>query len=140
MSGMDNISVKKNITAMRKGLGLTQQEMADRLGISRNAYRRIESGETALLNDYLLQIAAILDRTADELVLGYAPVEKDSRTLAELREKYLQDGIEQERKSQERISALEQTVLLQEKRIALLEDLVKTKEEIIVMLKKEIQK
>lgn len=137
---MDNISVKKNITAMRKGLGLTQQEMADRLGISRNAYRRIESGETALLNDYLLQIAAILDRTADELVLGYAPVEKDSRTLAELREKYLQDGIEQERKSQERISALEQTVLLQEKRIALLEDLVKTKEEIIVMLKKEIQK
>lgn len=140
MSGMDNISVKKNITAVRKGLGLTQQEMADRLGISRNAYRRIESGETALLNDYLLQIAAILDRTADELVLGYAPVEKDSRTLAELREKYLQDGIEQERKSQERISALERTVLLQEKRIALLEDLVKTKEEIIVMLKKEIQK
>ena len=137
---MDNISVKKNITAVRKGLGLTQQEMADRLGISRNAYRRIESGETALLNDYLLQIAAILDRTADELVLGYAPVEKDSRTLAELREKYLQDGIEQERKSQERISALERTVLLQEKRIALLEDLVKTKEEIIVMLKKEIQK
>lgn len=137
---MDNISVKKNITAMRKGLGLTQQEMADRLGISRNAYRRIESGETALLNDYLLQIAAILDRTADELVLGYAPVEKDSRTLAELREKYLQDGIEQERKSQERISALEQTVLLQEKRIALLEDLVRTKDEIIAMLKKEIQK
>ena len=137
---MDNISVKKNITAMRKGLGLTQQEMADRLGISRNAYRRIESGETALLNDYLLQIAAILDRTADELVLGYAPVEKDSRTLAELREKYLQDGIEQERKSQERISALEQTVLLQEKRIALLEDLVRTKDEIIALLKKEIQK
>lgn len=137
---MDNISVKKNITAMRKGLGLTQQEMADRLGISRNAYRRIESGETALLNDYLLQIAAILDRTADELVLGYAPVEKDSRTLAELREKYLQDGIEQERKSQERISALEQTVLLQEKRIALLEDLVRTKDEIIAMLKKEIRK
>lgn len=137
---MDNISVKKNITAIRKQLGLTQQEMADRMGISRNAYRRIESGETALVNDYLLQIASILDKTADELVLGYTPPENYGRTLEDLREKYYQEGMEKEKKSREAIASLQQTVMAQEKRIALLEDLVKTKEEIIVMLKKEIQR
>ena len=137
---MDNISVKKNITAIRKQLGLTQQEMADRMGISRNAYRRIESGETALVNDYLLRIASILDKTADELVLGYTPPENYGRTLEDLREKYYQEGMEKEKKSREAIASLQQTVMAQEKRIALLEDLVKTKEEIIVMLKKEIQK
>ncbi len=137
---MDNISVKKNITAIRKQLGLTQQEMADRMGISRNAYRRIESGETALVNDYLLRIASILDKTADELVLGYTPPENYGRTLEDLREKYYQEGMEKEKKSREAIASLQQTVMAQEKRIALLEDLVKTKEEIIVMLKKEIQR
>ena len=137
---MDNISVKKNITAIRKQLGLTQQEMADRMGISRNAYRRIESGETALVNDYLLRIASILDKTADELVLGYTPPENYGRTLEDLREKYYQEGMEKEKKSREAIASLQQTVMAQEKRIALLEDLVKTKEEIIVMLKKETQR
>ena len=137
---MDNISVKKNITAIRKQLGLTQQEMADRMGISRNAYRRIESGETALVNDYLLRIASILDKTADELVLGYTPPENYGRTLEDLREKYYQEGMEKETQSREAIASLQQTVMAQEKRIALLEDLVKTKEEIIVMLKKEIQR
>ena len=137
---MDNISVKKNITAIRKQLGLTQQEMADRMGISRNAYRRIESGETALVNDYLLRIASILDKTADELVLGYTPPENYGRTLEDLREKYYQEGMEKEKKSREAIASLQQTVMAQEKRMALLEDLVKTKDEIIVMLKKEIQR
>ena len=139
MSGMDNGSVKKNITAIRKKLGLTQQEMADKMGISRNAYRRIESGETALVNDYLLRIASILDMTADELVLGYAPLENDG-TLNELREKYLREGQEKERIYQEKISTLERTVQSQERRIALLEDLARTKDEIIAMLKKEIQR
>lgn len=136
---MDNGSVKKNITAIRKKLGLTQQEMADKMGISRNAYRRIESGETALVNDYLLRIASILDMTADELVLGYAPLENDG-TLNELREKYLREGQEKERIYQEKISTLERTVQSQERRIALLEDLARTKDEIIAMLKKEIQR
>lgn len=137
--GMDNNSVKKNIAVLRKRLGLTQQEMAEKLGISRNAYRRIESGETALVNDYLLRIASILDMTADELVLGYTPLENDG-TLNELREKYLREGQEKERIYQEKISTLERTVQSQEQRIALLEDLARTKDEIIAMLKKEIQR
>lgn len=137
--GMDNNSVKKNIAVLRKRLGLTQQEMAEKLGISRNAYRRIESGETALVNDCLLRIASILDSTADELVLGYAPRENDGPTLNELRTRYLQESAEKERMYQEKINVLEETVRSHEKRIELLEDLVKTKEEIISMLKKEQQ-
>ncbi len=132
---MDNSSVKKNITAARKSLGLTQQKMAEKMGISRNAYRRIESGETALLNDYLLRIASILDKTPAELVLGYVPHESEDKTLDEMRVKYLNEKEEKERTSRE----MEQTIRSMENRIALLEDLVKTKDEIISMLKKEKQ-
>ncbi len=136
---MDNNSVKKNITALRKKLGLTQQEMAEKMGISRNAYRRIESGETSLVNDYLPRIASILDRTADELVLGYAPPGNPGATLNEIRARYLQEWKESERMYLDKISGLEETVRSYEARIALLEDLVRTKDEIISMLKKEKQ-
>lgn len=137
---MDNNSVKKNITALRKSLGFTQQEMAEKLGISRNAYRRIESGETALVNDYLMDIAAILGKTPDELLLGYMPDENAGRILDELRVEYSRRGAEKESEYRAEIDVLNRTVLSLENRISLLEDLVKTKDEIIAMLKKDKQR
>jgi len=38
--------MRKNLQAARKAAGLTQQEMADRLGIGLRHYKKIESGET----------------------------------------------------------------------------------------------
>ena len=38
--------MRKNLQAARKAAGLTQQEMADRLGIGLLHYKKIESGET----------------------------------------------------------------------------------------------
>ena len=93
----------------------------------------------SLVNDYLPRIASILDRTADELVLGYAPPENPGATLNEIRARYLQEWKEAERMYLDKISGLEETVRSYEARIALLEDLVRTKDEIISMLKKEKQ-
>lgn len=38
--------MRKNLQTARKAAGLTQQEMADRLGIGLRHYKKIESGET----------------------------------------------------------------------------------------------
>ena len=38
--------VRKNLRDARRDLGMTQQELADRLGISLRHYQRVESGST----------------------------------------------------------------------------------------------
>ena len=70
---MDNDSVKDNIRNFRKIYKLTQSEMADKLGISRTAYRNIESGETRLISENVSRIADILHIRTEDLVLGYSP-------------------------------------------------------------------
>ncbi len=70
---MDDQSIKKNIAGLRKKSGLTQTELADRIGISRTAYRNLESGSTRMLNENIDKVAEVLDRPVEEIVLGYSP-------------------------------------------------------------------
>jgi len=42
--------------------------MADELGISQNAYSKLESGKTPILLDRLYEVAAVLDTTIYELL------------------------------------------------------------------------
>jgi len=70
---MDNNSVKKNLRNSRKEKRLTQKEMAEKMGISRTAYRNLEEGDTKLLSDHIGQFARILGKSEEELVLGYHP-------------------------------------------------------------------
>ena len=39
-------SMRKNLRAARKAKGMTQQSMADKLGVGLRHYKKIESGET----------------------------------------------------------------------------------------------
>lgn len=70
---MDNNSVKRNIEGIRKELGLSQQTMAEKLGITRNAYRRIEKGQTRLFNDVIPKLADLSGRTVEEIFIGFRP-------------------------------------------------------------------
>ena len=70
---MDDTSIKKNIAASREKAGLSQAEMALRLGISRPAYRNIEKGDTVLLKEVLVRIAGELNVSVEYLLLGYDP-------------------------------------------------------------------
>jgi len=70
---MDNNSVKKNLKNSRKEKRITQKEMAEKMGISRTAYRNLEEGDTKLLSDHIGQFARILGKSEEELVLGYHP-------------------------------------------------------------------
>ena len=125
---MDNKTVKENIYRIRKEKKITQQQMAERLGMSRNSYRRIESGDTVLVNDHIVQIADLLEMSPDELLLGDSASD-GRKILDEMRVGYAQEISDRNRI----ISSLEE-------RIRLLEDLVRTKDEIITMLKKQEQR
>lgn len=83
---MDEESVKKRILGFRMERKLSQKEMADKLGISRNAYRAIENGQTRMLSAHLDAIAQIANTSTEELVLGYKPA--DIQSLNDIKAAY----------------------------------------------------
>ena len=85
-----NSSIKEKIFEIRRKKGISQEKMAQLLGISNNSFRKLEKGKTTLLNDRLWKIAKILEVSLEELML-----EEDFNTgmsLADIeREKFLRE-------------------------------------------------
>ena len=69
---MDNNSIKENIERIRTEHHLSQAEMAKELGISRNAYRKLEKGETKLISDTVFKIADVLNVSPEEVLIGHS--------------------------------------------------------------------
>lgn len=132
---MDNKSVKNNITRIRRAAGLSQGDMAERLGLSRTAYRNLEKGDTQLINGKVEQIAGILETSAEELVLGYSPSEKDS---GRLKDEFLAEKTELISEYEKEIARLRNHIATLTEHIELLKDSNRTKDEIISMLKKKL--
>jgi len=55
------------IKALRSAKNYTQEQMADRIGVSRQKYARIESGVNSITLDMLTKIAGILDVTVGDI-------------------------------------------------------------------------
>lgn len=86
---MDNKSIKENILRLREERGLTQEYVADCIGISLNAYWGIEKGKTSLISQRIDQIAKILNVSVSEIIFGYdAEKETISKLLDESDKKY----------------------------------------------------
>ena len=85
---MDNDSIKRNLLKIRLEHNLSQEEMADILGIARNTYRNIEKGKTRLINETVIKVAAWAGITPEEVVLGYTPSEAGSAKLKDARERF----------------------------------------------------
>jgi transcriptional regulator with XRE-family HTH domain len=67
--------MKKNITSLqikikrlRLEKGISQTKVASKLGISQNAYSKIELGYSGIKIDKLYKIADVLDTTVKELL------------------------------------------------------------------------
>ena len=56
---MDNASIKENIFRIRTEKGLSQDEMARKLGVVRNTYRKIEKGDIRLISEHVSELAMI---------------------------------------------------------------------------------
>lgn len=62
------MKINEKIRFLRESKSLTQDEMADRLGMSTNGYAKIERGETRLTIPKLEQIVEVFDTDILELV------------------------------------------------------------------------
>ena len=124
---MDNSSIKDNIRKIRKARRLTQEEIPLQLGMSLTAYRDLEKGNTSIINSNLHKIASLLDTPTEEIVLGYRPSQIEGANLKEVQQEY-----------SDRISVLERRIADLEKLACSLEETIRSKNEIISMLKKRL--
>ena len=135
---MNNYSVKKNISQKRKASGISQTEMADKLGLSRTAYRNIEMGDTRLISDKGEDIARLLDVTAEELVLGYKPSENMAMRFNDIEHEFEEERSAIIRQYESEMKRLENTIDTLNSYITALKDTLLTKDEMIAMLKKKL--
>ena len=124
---MDNASIKNNIFNVRKSRKLTQNEIAQSLNISVNAYRAIEKGMTAIVNPHVVRMADLLELSTEELVLGYYPVQETDISIDDIKAEY-----------GNKVNSLEEQLDRMEKLVESLEETIATKNEIINMLKKSL--
>lgn len=62
------MTTQDNIRQLRESLDMTQEQMAEKLHLTKNGYAKIERGETALTVARLEQIAGIFDIDMSELL------------------------------------------------------------------------
>lgn len=67
---MDDQSIKENIRRKRKARGISQESMAENMGVANSTYWEIESGSTSILNPNLGKIAESLGCSVAEIVCG----------------------------------------------------------------------
>ena len=132
---MDNARIKENIIRIRNEKGISQEDMANSLGISRNSYRSIEKGSTNVISRRLGEIAHLLGVSEEELALGYQPVESAEK-LEDIRLQYRKSVEEVTMSADARIAELEKTVSIQNETIANLREIIDSKNEIISLLKR----
>lgn len=134
---MNSESVSRNVREYRIGHSMTQQQMADRLGITREAYSRIENGITKLISDYIFRISEILDVSPQDLIMGEDAPSRDGLLMearGEMEDRLIHMSNEYERKLEARdteIASLRELCDTQKETIA-------TQKEIISMLKRRI--
>lgn len=124
------------LRSAREQAGLSQVELARRIGVSRTAIVALETGKTNLFSKHIPAIARALDLTEEELLLGTRPdvLLQDEQTRSE-REHALIDEYER------RIAALEEK-LDAEKRLSKalqdnLDSLNRTHQYLLEQLRKE---
>ncbi len=78
-------TIGKRISRIRKTQGLTQEEMAGKIGITQSLYSAYERGRLRLSAEMAAQVANALGVTSDEILGLSSPKEKISLDLRLLR-------------------------------------------------------
>ncbi len=136
---MDNYSIKANLKKYREERKLTQQDMAELLGMSRVNYNCIENGSTKLISDNIEKLANAINLSQEELILGYKPNYEETQHLSDIKVEYnkrtnnlIADYEERLLRKDELIKSLQETIKAQSKTIDVQEDK-------ILMLEKRIK-
>ena len=78
-----NIEIANRLVELRKKMGLSQEELADKLGISRQAISKWERAEASPDTDNLICLAKIYGVSLDDLLKTDQPVEEVIRAVKE---------------------------------------------------------
>ena len=66
----DSVESGKRIRKLRKQNGLTQEQLADLLGVALNTISRIEVGSRGISIDLAIELAVHFDTTLDYIFMG----------------------------------------------------------------------
>ena len=66
----NSYEVGERLAIMRNRLGISQEEAASRIGISRNALSKYENGNNRISAEVILKFARLYDTSVDYLLLG----------------------------------------------------------------------
>ncbi|MFA5235426.1 MAG: helix-turn-helix transcriptional regulator [Bacilli bacterium] len=78
---INQIEIGQYLQKTRKGLGLTQKDVAERLGISYQAVSKWENGETLPDAGLLLPLADLLNTTTDKILSGGTLIIRKGRRI-----------------------------------------------------------
>jgi transcriptional regulator with XRE-family HTH domain len=62
------LNIAENLKAARKKQGLTQAELAELIGVTREAITAYESGRVRLMDDILIRFSSVLKISTDEIL------------------------------------------------------------------------
>ena len=79
---MDSVKIGNYIRALRKSAGLTQKDLADKLGISFQAVSKWEKGNTLPDTVIIPELCEILGTTADKLLSGGSILLKSRKLMS----------------------------------------------------------
>ncbi len=136
---MDEQSIKRNLEKKRIELDLTQTEMADRLGISLTAYRKLVKGKTRILNGNVEKFAHETGVSVAELVNGFEPISSVEAGLNSVKETYggrirlMEDGYNQE------LSVLRKEIERLKENLVNKEETIRTQKMLIEQLQKNLK-
>lgn len=122
----DDSKIKETISRLREERAISQAEMADRIGVSRNAYRGLEKGKTAILNPKLKEISKCLGMEVDDILSLAYP----KGVLQDSQESFYISSIS---RLEENVKVYEQLVKSQEKIINDLEEKIAQQRQTIEM-------
>ena len=135
---MDDATIKENLLRRRMELHLTQKEMAARLDISLNAYRKIETGGTRIINEHVRQFAASTGVSLSYLVNGFEPMDPAATSLEEEREQVRKQFLDREGELRREIALLRERIVRLEEKLSDKDALIEANRKLISHYEKEL--
>lgn len=81
---VDNRSIGDRIAEARKHKGLTQQDLASKIGIKRALLSEYETGRTRIYGEMIVRISIVLQISPEKL-LGFKSIQEDEKETYSLR-------------------------------------------------------
>lgn len=133
---MNETDLKQNLKKLRTRLGLTQEEMGEKLGLNRNAYRALEAGPTHIVSPHAYNMAGLAHVSVESLLLGFEPAPLPEATLRETQE--LHDQLRSQREDYEaRLSRKDEIIASKDALLKSKDHTIQVLEEMIAMLQQK---